>query len=140
MNTPISSNNQEELVQKEHTQEDSFQLELENKKRKVRVISNGLKADIMNHFKAWPKVPKASKSLLALKKSTYTSTIDSEGIVDLMDLVYTGLAITYLYLIVDILLDRDYMKRYRVVLSRLFSSIKATNLQVIILLYEVSSQ
>ena len=78
----------------------------------------------MNYFKVQLKV---LKSLLALSKSTRRSTIDSEGTVGLMDLVYTGLTITYLYLIVDVSPDRDYMKRYRVVLSRLFSSIKTAD-------------
>ena len=47
--------------------------------------------------------------------------------VDLIDLVCIGSVMTYLYLIVDIMIDRDYIERYWVVLSRLFSSTKAAD-------------
>ena len=87
----------------------------------------------MNHFKVQLKAPKL---LSALRKSTYTSIMDFEETVHLMDLVCTGSAITYLYLIVYVPPDRDYIEKYRVVLSRLFSSIKANNLHVMILLME----
>ena len=53
-----------------------------------------------------------------------------------MDSVCIGSKITYLYLIIDIPPDKDYIERDRVVLSRLFSSIKATDPQVVILLYD----
>ena len=64
------------------------------------------------------------------------STIIPEEIADLMDSVCKESLVTYLYLIVDITPDRDYIKRYRVVLSKFILSIKSTNPQVIIILYE----
>ena len=51
MNNPIPSNIQEELVQEELSQEEPLQLDPENKKRKVRIVFNRLKTDIMNYFK-----------------------------------------------------------------------------------------
>ena len=36
----------------------------------------------------------------------------------------------------DVLPDRDYIGRYRVVLSRLFSAMKSTDPNVVIILYE----
>ena len=86
---------------------------------------------IMNYFKVQLKVP---KSPLVLRRSICTSIVIPEVIVYLIDLVYKGWSITYLYLIVDIHLDRDYIERYRVVLSRLFISIEAANLEMVILL------
>ena len=51
INTLTPSNIQEELIQEEFVQEKLFQEELEKKKRKVKIGSDRLKSNIMNHFK-----------------------------------------------------------------------------------------
>ena len=89
----------------------------------MRIGSNGLKSNIINHFKAQPKVP---KFLYALRRSIYISIKIPKGIVDNNLPISNGRCFP----------DRDYIERYRVVLSRLFLSMKATNLQAVILLYE----
>ena len=96
----------------------------------MRTVSNGLKTDIINYFKVQLKGPKSPS---VLRISTYANTSNSRVKLDLIDPVCTESAMTYLYLIVDVSPDRDYMERYRVVLSRLFSSIKATDPQIVIL-------
>jgi len=77
-----------------------------------------------------------SKSLSALKKSIYTTNAASDELEDYNDLVCIGTLITYLYLMVDVPLYRDYIERYRIVLSRLFSSMKSADPNVVIIPYE----
>ena len=87
----------------------------------MRIVSNGAKNDIIKHFKVQLKV---LKSPSALRISTYTNTTNSGVTVDLIDLVCIGSAVTYLYLMVDVPLDKYYIERYRVVLSRHFLLLK----------------
>ena len=109
------------------------QEEIDSKKRKMSDEAKRLKTQITSYFKLQPKM---AKSPPALRKSTYTSSTSIEVTEDSNDLVYIGSSITYLYLMVDVSPDRDYIGRYRVVLSRLFSAMKSTNLNVVIILYE----
>ena len=81
-------------------------------------------------------IPKIPKSPSALKKSTYTTNAAQEELEDHIDLVCTGNIITYLYLMVDIPPDRDYIGRYRIVLNRLFSSMKSADPNAAIIPYE----
>ena len=91
------------------------------------------KAQITSHFKMIPKMPKSPS---ALKKSTYTLNPPQEELEENNNLVCTGTMITYLYLMVDVPPDRDYIGRYRTVLSKLFSSMKSTNPNAVIIPYE----
>ena len=50
--------------------------------------------------------------------------------------VCTGTMITYLYLMVDVPPDRDYIGRYRTVLSKLFSSMKSADPNAVIIPYK----
>ena len=77
--------------------------------------------------------PREPKSTPALKRSAHEKNTIPDAVVDFVDPVCAGLSVTYLYLIVDILLDRDCMQRCRITLSRLFSSIKSANPQAIII-------
>ena len=95
------------------------------------------KAQITSHFKM---IPKMSKSPSALKKSTYTTSAALDELEDHNDPVYTGTLITYLYRIVDVPLDRDYIEKYRIVLSRLFSSIKSADPNIVIIPYEFTPE
>ena len=92
-----------------------------------------LKTQITSHFKPQLKI---AKSLPALRKSIYTSSTGTEVIEDSNDLVCAGSSITYLYLMVDVSLNRDYIGRYRVVLSRLFSAMKSADLNAVIIPYK----
>ena len=109
------------------------QEEIERKKRKMLDATGKPKAQITSHFKMIPKIP---KSLSALKKSTYTMDATQEELEDNNDPVFIGITITYLYLMVDVPLDKDYIGRYRIVLSRLFSSMKSANPNVVIIPYK----
>ena len=91
------------------------------------------KAQITSHFKTIPKIP---KSLSTLKKIIYTTNAAQEELEDHNDLVCIGTMITYLYLMIDVPLDKDYIGRYRIVLSRSFSSMKSTNPNAVIIPYE----
>jgi hypothetical protein len=106
---------------------------IDRKKRKMLDETGKPKAQITSHFKM---IPKMSKSPSTLKKSTYTTNTAQEELEDHNNLVYTGTMITCLYLMVDVPPDRDYIGRYRIVLSRLFSSMKSTNPNVVIIPYE----
>ena len=97
------------------------QEELDNKKRKVAIDTNSTKTTIISHFNIEPKT---LQSPPILKKSIYIRNTKPGETVDLQDPVCFGLSVTYLYLIVDIPPDRDYIERYRIVLTRLFSSIR----------------
>ena len=55
---------------------------------------------------------------------------------DLQDPVCFELLVTYLYLMVNVPLDRDHIERYRIVLNRLFSSIRLANPNATIIQYE----
>ena len=59
-----------------------------------------------------------------------------EELEDNNDPVCTETMTTYLYLMVDVPLDRDYIGRYRTVLSRLFSSMKSTDPNIVIIPYK----
>ena len=63
--------------------------------------------------------------------------------VDLVDLVCTGSLTTYLHLIAlisDIPLDTGCIERCRIILSRLISSIKSTDLYITIMLHEAEPE
>ena len=90
-------------------------------------------AQITNHFE--PK-PKMSKSPSALKKSTYTNSISQEVIEDSNDPVCIGSSMAYSCLMVDVPPDRDYTGRYRMVLGRLFSSMKSADPNAVIIPYK----
>ena len=111
----------------------NIQEEIDSKKRKILDITGKPKAQITSHFKTIPKTPKSPS---VLKKSTYTTNAAQEELEDHNDPVCTGTMIIYLYLMVDVPLDRDYIGRYRIVLSRLFSSMKSANLNAATILYE----
>ena len=81
-----------------------IQDKIDSKKRKILDKTGKSKAQITSHFKT---ISKMSKSPSALKKSTYTTSTAPDGLEDHNDLVCIGTLITYLYLIVDISLDRD---------------------------------
>ena len=110
-----------------------IQEEIDSKKRKILDATGKSKAQITSYFKTIPKMPKSPS---ALKKSTYTMNATQEELEDNNDLVCTGTMITYLYLMVDVPLDKDYIGRYRIVLSRLFSSMKSANPNAVIIPYE----
>ena len=110
-----------------------IQEEIDSKKRKMLDATDKHKAQITSHFKTIPKTPKSPS---ALKKSTYTMNATQEELEENNDPVCTGTMTTYLYLMVDVPPDRDYIGRYRMVLSRLFSSMKSTNLNAVIILYK----
>ena len=112
---------------------DTIEGELESKRERAWEEFDSSKVQITNHFKV---VPKISRSLSALKKSTYSSSIGTLMKVDLEDPVATTKSKTYIYLVVDIPPDRDYIVRYRMVLSRLFSVMRSANLDAVIILYD----
>ena len=112
---------------------DDTQEEIDSKRRKMSGEAVRPIAQITNHFT--PK-PKTSKSPSALKKSTYINSISQEVTEDSNNLVCIGSLMTYLYLIVDMPPDRDYIGRYRIVLGRLFSSIKSADPDAVIILYK----
>ena len=55
---------------------------------------------------------------------------------NLTGLVCTTSSIIYLYLVLDVPLNRDYIGRYRLILSRLFSAMKRANSNAVITLYD----
>ena len=84
------------------------QEELDNKKRKVVIDTNSTKTTITSQFNVELKTP---QSLPILKKSTYTRNTKPGEIVDLQDPLCFGSSVTYLYLMVNIPPDRDYIER-----------------------------
>ena len=110
-----------------------IQEEIDSKKRKMLDATGKYTAQITSHFKTIPKTPKSPS---ALKKSTYTMDATQEELEDNNNPVCTGTMITYLYLMVDIPPDKDYIGRYRIVLSRLFSSMKSADPNAVIIPYE----
>ena len=111
------------------------QEEIDSKKRKKLDATDKHKSQITSHFQT---VPKTSKSPSALKKSTYTMDATQEELEENNDPVCTGTMATYLYLMVDVPPDRDYIGRYRTVLSKLFSSMKSADPNAVIIPYESS--
>ena len=109
------------------------QEEIDSKKRKMLDANDKRKSQITSHFQMVPKTP---KSLSALKKSIYTMDATQEELEENYDPVCTGTMITYLYLMVYVPPDRDYIGRYRTVLSKLFSSMKSADPNAVIILYE----
>ena len=110
-----------------------IQKEIDSKKRKMLNETGKPNAQITSHFKTIPKIPKSPS---ALKKSTYTTNAAQEDLEDHNNPVCIGTMITYLYLMVNVPPDRDYIGRYRIVLSRLFSSMKSADLNAVIISYE----
>ena len=89
---------------------DYAQEEVDNKKRKVRIIIDNTKKDSEGFLKVKEK---GLKSLLILKKSTYSNNMILEVVVDLMDLMHAGKSLIYLCLMIDTPQERDYVERYR---------------------------
>ena len=112
---------------------DTIEGEVESKRKRTEEGINSSKVQITNHFKAAPKM---SKSLSALKKSTYSSSTGTPMKVDLEDLVITTTLKIYLYLVVDVPPNKDYIVRHRMVLGRLVSAIRSADPDAIIILYD----
>ena len=94
--------------------------DLETKKRKA-TTSEATKATITSHF---PVKLKLSPSSPILKEGKYSNPIQEAKDNDNKDKVCAGLVLSFLHLMIDISLDRDYMERHRLVLTRLISAIK----------------
>ena len=70
---------------------------------------------------------KGPRSLPMLKRSTHAGNVIPDVVVDLMDLVCANVLLTYLCLMIDTPLERDHIERCRLMLRRLFLSIKSAD-------------
>lgn len=104
--------------------------ELETKKRKDTEKVEGSQSQISGYFLPTPKVASSS----ALKKGKYGKTLTEEAPEDSGDLTCAGLTATYLCLALDVPPDRDHTGRYRLVLSRLFTSMKNADPEAVTIL------
>ena len=112
---------------------DTIEGELESKRKRTEEGIDSSKVQITNYFKVALKM---SKFLSALKKSTYFSFTGIPMEVDLDDLIITTILKTYLYLVVDVPPDKDFIVRYRIVLGRLVSAMRSADPDAVIILYD----
>ena len=84
----------------------------ENKKRKAAPA--GARSTITNHF---PVATKPPPSPPILKEGKYSSK-ENKGVCT-ENKVFLGAALSYLYLMIDIPSDKDYVEKYRTTLTRL---------------------
>lgn len=113
------------LTEETHTNmsaADTTQEELESKKRKAAAVCNGTNSTITSHFSVEPKKPRSPPKLKDSKHAKGAHSNDST--VNLTDKVCTGLSASYLFLMVDVLPDRNHVARCRIILTRLLSAIK----------------
>ena len=89
----------------------------ENKKRKA--APEGARSTITNHF---PVATKPPPSPPILKEGKYSSK--ENKVVDTENKVFLGVALSYLYLMIDIPSDKDHAEKYRITLTRLLSAIR----------------
>ena len=106
------------------------QEELDSKKRKVRISTNNRIKDSAG----FQKDPGKGLKLLILKRSTCSNKDIPVEVVDLIDPMYSGKFLRHLHLIIDVPQGRDHVERHRLILGRLFSSIKSADPQVAIML------
>ena len=104
--------------------------EIETKKRKEVDKTEGSKSQTSGDFPPTPKVASPS----ALKKGKCGKTHTEETHEDSGDPTCEGSTATYLCLMLDVPPDRDHTGRCRLVLSRLFTSMKNANPETAIML------
>ena len=90
------------------------------------------KTHITNHFKIETKIARLPSILRRIMYVTY-SIPDVE--MNMTGSICTASSIIYLYLVLDIPLDRDYIGRYKLILGKLFAAIRITNPIAVIILY-----
>ena len=112
--------------------QDCPQEELDSKKRKDRILTNNR----MKDSAGFQKVPGKGLKLPILKRSTCSKKDIPVQVVDLMDLTCSGKSLACLCLMIDVPLGKDHVKRHRLILERLFSSIKSVDLQSVIMSFE----
>lgn len=108
-----------------------MEVEGENKKRKER--EGGAKGQIAEHFQRSQK----SKPPSVLKTSTRIVTPSKTELEDPQDPVCKGRAVTYLHVMIDVPPDKDCAGRHRLVLAKLFTTLKTADPDAVILPYEV---
>ena len=103
----------------------------ENKKRKAAPA--GASSTITNHFPVAPKPPPSSP---ILKEGKYSS--QENKVLNTENKVFRGGALSYLYLMIDIPSDKDYVEKYRITLTRLLSAIKQADPKSVIVQHEAT--
>ena len=101
----------------------------ENKKRKAAPA--GARSTITNHF---PVATKPLPSPPILKEGKYSSNENKGAYTE--NKVFLGATLSYLYLMIDIPSDKDYVEKYRTTLTRLLSAIRQADHKSVIVQYE----
>ena len=108
--------------------------DLENKKRKA--IAEGA-TTITKHF---PVVDRQATSPPILKAGRYSNHTEDKPQERNRDETFAGLSLSYLYLMLDIPPDRDYVERYRIILARLISSLQQADPTAVIVQCDIDLQ
>ena len=91
----------------------------DNKKRKT--TRAGAKATITKHF---PVVAKTPTSPPILKEGKYSNSDKDSTKNNTSNTVFINSKLTYLYLMIDIPMDRNHVERYRIIVTKLLSEIR----------------
>ena len=105
----------------------------DNKKRKT--TRAGATATITNHF---PVVAKTPTSPPILKEGKYTNSDKDSTKNNPSDTVFINLNLTYLYLMIDIPMDRNHVERYRIIVTKLLSEIRQADPEAVLVQYEAT--
>ena len=103
----------------------------DNKKRKLAM--EGARSTITNHFPVTPKTPTSPP---ILKEGKYSNLREEQKEDDTKDKVFIGSALSYLYVMIDIPSDRDHVEKYRIVLTKLLTTIRQADPTAVIMQYE----
>ena len=103
----------------------------DNKKRKSD--TEGARSTITNHFPVTPKTPTSPP---ILKEGKYSKLREEQKEDDAKDKVFIGSALSYLYIMIDIPSDRDHVEKYRLVLTKLLTTIRQADPTAVIVQYE----
>ena len=96
---------------------DYMQKDIDSKRRKV---DNGPESSKFQITHQSTQDLKISRFILASRNNSYFSIRSLNAVADLTNLACTASSKTHLYLVVDVLPNRDYIVRCRIALSRLF--------------------
>ena len=105
----------------------------ENKKRKT--TREGAKTTIANHF---PVVSKTPTSPPILKEGKYSNSNEDSTKDNPSNMVFMGSTLTYLYLMIDIPMDRNHVERYCIIVTKLLSEIRQADPEVVLVQYEMT--
>jgi hypothetical protein len=105
----------------------------DSKKRKT--TREGATTTITNHF---PVVARTPTSPPILKEGKYSNSNEDSTKDNPSNTVFMGSTLTYLYLMIDIPMDRNHVERYRIIVTKLLSEIRQADPEAVLVQYEAT--